>query len=272
MKIGILGYGNMGAAMAERLKTKYQVFVFDKDPDKTKDASGLTVVKSIEELVNSSNAIIMAVKPQDFETALAEIKRSGSSHLVISIAAGITTSYIEARLGKRAVIRVMPNLPAKVGAGMICLTRGKYTTEIDLSFAQSLFNRMGVTMSVEENMMNAVTGVSGSGPGFLYDLLNNLPRSEWDKFIREEFIPKLAYVAGQVGFNPREAAILAKNTAEGSMTLLRESKLTAVILRVRVTSHKGTTEAGLAMLQGKIANLEAAVKAAIRRSEELSSK
>jgi pyrroline-5-carboxylate reductase len=272
MKIGILGFGNMGSAMGERLKLKYQVFVFDKDAEKTKDCPGITVVKSLDDLANSANALILAIKPQDFEKSLEEIKKHEQMHLIISIAAGITTSYIEARLGKKAVIRAMPNLPAKVGEGMIGITKGKYATDIDLSFVQGLFNRLGKTLVVEERMMDAITAVSGSGPGFLYELINNIPRAEWDSFIKEQFVPKLSYAAGQIGFTPEQAGLLAETTAQGSLSLLHISKIPAAILKVRVTSKGGTTEAGLLALHGKVENLELAVRAAFKRSEELSRK
>ncbi|MCX5707660.1 MAG: pyrroline-5-carboxylate reductase [Candidatus Omnitrophica bacterium] len=272
MKIGILGFGNMGAAMGERLKLKYQIFVFDKDVDKTKECAGITVDKSLEELANCANALILAIKPQDFEKSLEEIKKHEQMYLIISIAAGITTSFIEARLGKKAVIRAMPNLPAKVGEGMICITKGKYATDIDLSFVQGLFNRLGKTLIVEERLMDAVTAVSGSGPGFLYELINNIPRAEWDKFIKEEFVPKLSYAGMQVGFTAEQAKLLAETTAQGSMSLLHQSKTSAAILKVRVTSPGGTTEAGLSALKGKVENLELAVRVALKRSEELSRK
>jgi pyrroline-5-carboxylate reductase len=272
MKIGILGFGNMGAAIGERLKLKYQVFVFDKDLEKTKGCAGITVVKSLEELVNSGNALILAIKPQDFEKSLEEIKKHEQPHLIISVAAGITTSFIESRLGEKSVIRAMPNLPAKVGEGMICITKGKYATDIDLSFVQGLFNRLGKTMVINEALMDAATAVSGSGPGFLYEMLNNTLRVEWDRFIKEQFIPKLSYAAAQIGFSAEQADLLAETTALGSMSLLHISKVPAAILKVRVTSRGGTTEAGLAALQGKVGNLELAVRAALRRAEELSKK
>ena len=272
MKIGILGFGNMGAAMGERLKLKYQVFVFDKDVDKTKGCAGITVVKSLEELANSANALILAIKPQDFEKSLEEIKKHVQLHLIISIAAGITTSFIESRLGNKAVIRAMPNLPAKVGEGMICITRGKYATDIDLSFVQGMFNRLGHTLVIDEKLMGAATAVSGSGPGFLYEMINNIPRAEWDKFIKEQFVPKLSYAGEQIGFTAEQAKLLAETTALGSMSLLHQLKVPAAVLKVRVTSRGGTTEAGLLALRGKIENLELAVRAAFKRSEEMSRK
>ncbi len=272
MKIGILGFGNMGAAIAERLKLKYEIFVFDKDAVKTKGLAGVAVVKSLEELVDSASAMVLAVKPQDLDKCLEEIKKHDQLHLIISIAAGIPTSFLESRLGNKSVVRVMPNLPVKVGAGMICITRGKYATNIDMSFAQTLFSRMGKILVIEEKMMDAVTAVSGSGPGFLFDLLDNTPKTEWDKFVREEFIPKFGSAAVQIGFTPEQAQLLAETTANGSIKLLQELKASAGILKLRVASKGGTTEAGLSALKGKIDNLELAVRAALARSEELSRK
>jgi pyrroline-5-carboxylate reductase len=272
MKIGILGYGNMGSAIGERLKDKYQLFVLDKETDKTSGVSGLTVVESLKELASSAKIMIMAVKPQDFEATLAELKKYTPMDLIVSIAAGITTSYIESRLDGAAVIRVMPNLPAKVGEGMICLSRGRYASETDLSFSRALFDRMGRTLVVEEKMMDAVTAVSGSGPGFLYGLLGNISEPQWDGFIREKFIPGLAAAAYRAGFPKDQAQLLARATALGGMALLRESKVSPGILKDRVASKGGTTEAGLAVLQAKVENLDQAVKAAMSRSEELSKK
>jgi len=166
----------------------------------------------------------------------------------------------------------MPNLPAKVGEGMIGITKGKHANDIDLSFVQGLFNRLGKTLIVEEKLMDAITAVSGSGPGFLYELINNIPRVEWDKFIKDQFIPKLSYAAVQIGFTAEQSRLLAETTAMGSMSLLHISKVPAAILKVRVTSRGGTTEAGLSALDGRIGNLELAVRAALKRAEELSSK
>lgn len=272
MKIGIIGYGNMGAAIADRLKSKYQVFVTDKDEEKTKGCFGLTVVKSREELANLANTLILAVKPQDLEAVLSEIEKYNQIHLIISIAAGIPISFIESRLGKRAIIRAMPNLAVKAGAGMTCIARGNHTTEIDLSFVQSMFNRLGQTLVIDEKLMDAATAVSGSGPGFLYELLINLPRADWDKFIREEFVPKLSHAGVQSGFSSEQARFLAEATAQGSLSLLHEARVAPAILKSRVASKGGTTEAGLLVLKGNIENLELAVRAALRRSQELSKK
>ncbi len=269
MKIGILGFGNMGAAIAERVKDKHQLFIFDKDTGKTDNISIATVAVSVSDLLNNAEVVILAVKPQDFEPVLIEIKKDIERQLVISIAAGITTSGIERLLGEAQVVRVMPNLPVKVGKGMTCLARGKYVSEINLSLARKIFELTGKTLVVNENMMNAVTAVSGSGPGFLYEFLSRLSSEEWDKFIQEKFIPAFSGAARKVGFSKEQARILADTTAFGSLALLKQSQSPPEVLRRQVTSKGGTTEAGLAVLAGKIENLELAVKAALKRAEEL---
>jgi pyrroline-5-carboxylate reductase len=272
MKIVILGYGNMGSAIADRLKNKYQIYAFDKDRSKLAGAQGISVVNSLEELANASKIMVLAIKPQDFGSILAELKKFNVIHLIISIAAGITTAHIESVLDKKAVIRVMPNLPAKAGEGMICLSRGKYATETDLLFARSLFNNMGKTLIVEERMMDGVTAVSGSGPGFLYALLGRIEEAGWDDFVLNEFIPKLADAARLAGFTEEQAQLLAQTTAHGSMVLLREAKVSPEALKTRVSSKGGTTEAGLAVLAGNVENLASAVRTAMKRSRELSVK
>ncbi|MFH0828353.1 MAG: pyrroline-5-carboxylate reductase, partial [Candidatus Omnitrophota bacterium] len=266
MKIGILGYGNMGSAIAGRLKDKHQLYIFDKDAGKANNVSIATIAVSIPDLLDKSEVVILAVKPQDFAPVLIEIKKNIGQQLFVSIAAGITTAGIETLLGEAKVVRAMPNLPVKAGKGMTCLARGKYASEINLSFAREIFDLTGKTLVVGENMMNAVTAISGSGPGFLYEFLSHLPAAEWDKFIQERFIPAFSGAARKVGFSDGQARLLAETTAYGSLALLKESQSPPEVLRRQVTSKGGTTEAGLAILDGKIENLESAVRAALKRA------
>jgi len=270
IKIGIIGYGAMGAAIAEGLKTKYQVLVFDKDAAKTSKCTILTVLPTLEELLAQATTLIIAVKPQDIDRVLIKAAQVQAHQLIVSICAGIPTAYIEKQLAKAHVIRVMPNLAITANAGMTCLCKGAYSTAVDLSFVQGLFSKLGKTMVVEEDRMNAVTAVSGSGPGFLFALLKDKPRQQWEQFISEEFVPGLVKAAEGVGFSATGAAVLAEVTASGSMSLIEKTRTSPDILCVRVTSRGGTTEAGLAVLKGDIQNLSAAVEAARDRAEELS--
>ncbi|MCM8779780.1 MAG: pyrroline-5-carboxylate reductase [Candidatus Omnitrophica bacterium] len=266
--IGIIGFGNMGKAIAERIKSRYMVSVFDKDKTKTKNLKRINVADNIAELVNGVNTIILAVKPQDFENVLDSIKDCVNDRLIISIAAGIPINYIARRLRKAKVIRVMPNLAVKIGKGMNYLSKGKFTSKSDLFFAKRIFGLTGKTMVIKENMMNAATAVSGSGPGFLFALLEKRPKKEWLKYCNEYFIPELRKAALDAGFSRGQARLVSVATAKGSLELLKRTYCPPAVLCARVASRGGTTEAGLKVLYKK--GLNAAVRAALRRAKELS--
>lgn len=268
-KIGIIGFGNMGSAIAERLKKDFEVFVFDKDKLKTKNFKGINVAENVIGLVSNVDTVIVAVKPQDFENLLNEIKDFIKNKLIISIAAGITTKYIEKRMGKVKVIRVMPNMPARIGKGMSCLCKGGFTCEEELSFAKKLFNRLGKTLVLQEEMMDGATAISGSGPGFLYDFIENKNSAAIRKFADEVFMPSLSASAERIGFSKEQAKILASATTSGSLFLLEATKLPASDLKRQIASKGGTTEAGLEVLHNG-GTLEDAVKAALKRAKQLS--
>lgn len=268
--IGIIGCGNMGSAIATCLKSRYKIWAFDKDKNKTKNISGIQTAKDNADLVNKADIIILAVKPQDFDGVLDEIKPCIEDKLIISIAAGITTGYIERYLGAARVIRAMPNLPAKVAAGMICLYKGKSANNEDLIFSEELFGNLGWTLVLsDEDMINAATAVSGSGPGFLYDAVENKSIEEAKEFAKYIFIPSLAASAEKVGFTKEQAMKLAKVTTDGSISFLEQTNISPAEAKKMVASKKGTTEAGLEVLH-KGGTLEQAVEAAKKRAEELS--
>lgn len=271
--IGIIGFGNMGSAIAQRIKKDYEVWVFDKkDIKQTTSMFRINVAKSILEAAERSNGcVILAVKPQDVDSVLEEISSTKINSL-ISIAAGISISYIKKRLGGANVVRIMPNLPIKVGKGTICIAEDSLSPEDRLLFAVGSLDSLGRIFYIRENMMDAATAVAGSGPGFFFALVEGIPRKDWEQFAREVFALSLGNAALAVGFDTEIAQELAMETAIGSLTLLQQSALSPEALRMQVTSKGGTTEAGLEALEGKIENLTKAVRAALRRAEELSKK
>ena len=269
-RIGIIGYGNMGSAIAGWIKTEFQLFIFDKDKNKTANQSGIKVCASVRDLMNSVDAAILAVKPQDFDGLLNELKGYLKGKLVISIAAGVTTAHIEKLLGSARVIRVMPNFPVKIKEGMTCICKGKLVGEEDLKFAEELFDRVGKTLVINENMMNAATAVSGSGPGFFCDLVEGKSLEQIKFFSEQYFIPYLTAAARNRGFSPQEAEILSVTTGAGAVQYLIKEGVTPAEVKKQVASQGGTTEAGLKELDHDIKNLENAVKAALRRAKELS--
>jgi len=274
IKVGIIGYGNMGQAIGERIKHKYAVTAFDKIKSIT--SKNITVVKNSIDLVKQSEVIILAVKPQDFESVLDAIQDSVTADkLIISIAAGITTAYLEKYLGKNRIVRVMPNLPAKIGEGMICICKGKHAYKKDIDFTKKIFSYMGKTKVINnEEMMDDVTAVSGSGPGFFYDYMEKqkIDYQHIDSKIKKDFDLALAnsLIDLKNKWTMDSALELASITTAGSIALIKAVGSTPWELKKQVTSKGGTTEAGLKVLRGKKENLSKAVKAAVKRAKELS--
>ena len=267
--IGMIGCGNMGSAICQRLKDFYDLAVFDKDANKTNKLTDINVASNIADLAKKSDVIILAVKPQDFDNLLADIKNYIKDKLLISIAAGITTNYIEKKISNVRVIRVMPNMPAKIGKGMSCLCKGKVATEDDLNFVKQLFDNLGETLILNEDMMDAATAISGSGPGYLYYLSENKSMDEIKKFANEVFISSLRASAESIGFSLKQADILARTTVLGGIALIEQTKLAPSELKKQIASKGGTTEAGLEVLH-KGGSLKDAVRAALKRAKELS--
>jgi pyrroline-5-carboxylate reductase len=271
--IGIIGFGNMGSAIAEQLKERYQIFCFDKDKSKTEKLNDLNIAKDIVGLTKKVDTVIIAIKPQDFGIILNEIKDSVQGKLVISIAAGITTGFIEKYLENVRVVRTMPNMPARIGEGMTCICKGKFATDEDLNFVEELFGYLGRTISLNEGMMDAATAISGSGPGYYFDIVESHQKEYKDNpnKILKDFINSLAEAAEGIGFSKEEARLLAMNTGPASQLLLEKTKLSPQDLKKQITSKGGTTEAGLEVLH-KDGSLIEAVKAALKRAKELSKK
>lgn len=267
-RIGIIGFGNMGSAIAQRIKTKYNIAVFDIDKAKTENVTGEKIAESVIDLVRDVEIVILAVKPRDFDSVLNEIKDYAKNKLIISIAAGVNTNYIEKYLDEARVTRVMPNLPAKIGKGMICLCLGSSANKEDLTITEQLFRNLGEVLILNEDMMDEATAISGSGPGYLYDWGKGKNKEEIRKYAQDIFIPFLAIAAQGLGFTEKQANILAKVTASGSIAFLEESGLSPSELKRQVASKGGTTEAGLEVLH-KGGSLEEAAKAALSRAKEL---
>lgn len=275
-RIGIIGFGNMGSTIALQLKNDYRILVFDKDIGKTNGLTDITVAKESLELVAKADIVLLAIKPQDFAGILDEIKEVIADKLIISIAAGISTGFIEKALGAVRIVRAMPNISAKVGEGTTCLAKGAFATLSDIDFAENIFDYMGETIVIEEGLMNAATAISGSGPGYCYDLMltghiDTANMEEVKKFVKENFVPRLAAAARSIGFSADEAEFLSVTTGNGCIGLLKKTKFTCVELIKQIASKAGTTEAALEVLH-KGGSLDEAVKAALARAEQLSNK
>lgn len=261
MNIGMIGGGNMGEALINGLWKENTIYVCEQDRAKRKRLAVRykAVLSTVEEIANNCSVIILAVKPQDMDVVLDGLKTMArAKHLVISIAAGITSQYFEKKLGaKTRVVRAMPNMPAQIGKGITALSKGKFATAADLKKAERLLKAVGETVVVKETEMDAVTAVSGSGPAYV--------------FLFAECMMK---AARKLGLSQAAARDLVFHTLTGSTQQLNTVKIDPEILRARVTSKGGTTQAALEVFaKSKIDQIfQKALAAAKNRSRALAKK
>lgn len=167
----------------------------------------------------------------------------------------------------------MPNLPARIGKGMVCLSKGKYASGADLDFTKELFEYLGKTQLLSEKMMNAATAISGSGPGYYFDAVES-KKKEYEnnpKKFMDDFIVSLTEAAEGIGFDKPTAKFLAHWTIVYSEGMLKQTGLQPEELKKQVASRDGTTEAALEVLHNG-GSLAEATRAAVRRAQELSKK
>jgi pyrroline-5-carboxylate reductase len=209
---------------------------------------------AILEAPEKTDGAVVAVKPDDVESACGAIAAAGC-HRVLSIAAGVTLARLEQALGGDIpVVRAMPNTPALIGAGAAAIAPGSRASDDDLEWAESILSAVGVVVRVPENLLDAVTGLSGSGPAYVF-------------LVAEALIE-----AGVLAGLPRDVSTtLTNQTLLGAARLLTETGDGPEALRAAVTSPGGTTVAGLRALEqaGVRAALLDAVMAATERSREL---
>ncbi|MDH5672620.1 MAG: pyrroline-5-carboxylate reductase [Myxococcales bacterium] len=218
---------------------------------------GIVTTSDNGEAASTASVVVLSVKPQVLPALLPELGAPVGDALVVSIAAGVRLSVIEAGLGDGAarVVRAMPNTPALVCAGATAIAAGSRATDADLQTAEAIFRSVGIVERVEEAALDAVTGLSGSGPAYVFLLAE-----------------AMAAAGAAVGLPPEQAARLSAQTLFGAAKLLIESGRDPAELRRQVTSPGGTTEAGLGVLaeldfQGIVAR---AIARATERSRELS--
>jgi len=275
-KVGVIGFGNMGSVIAAKLAeetAEYSVFIFDKDKNKLKDNGLFSLRNDPSSLVSCVDTVILAVKPQEMGHLLKEIKSSINKKLVISIAAGISTAYIERFLTDARIIRAMPNIAAKIAESVTCLCKGSKADEGDLAFAKELFYYLGTVRNIDERLMNAATAISGSGPGYIFHFIesNNIDSKNIPDHTCHDMMRRLEKAAESLGFEDEDAAFLAANTVNASISLLKVTGFKPQELREQVSSKGGTTEAGLEVLR-KGGSWEEAALAALKRAEELSNR
>ncbi len=252
----LIGCGNMGAAVVQAARSRFDhLLAFDPNADKCLALDGVTIVDEPAQAVEQAQVVLLAIKPQVMADAIRPIAPVAANRLFVSVAAGITTRWLEERLPGGRVVRTMPNTPLLVNAGAVGLCGGATATTDDLAIARLLFGD-AVMVEVDESRMDAVTAISGSGPAYFF-----------------AFVEALASAGVAAGLSVEDAGALARQTFIGAARLLAESDESPVELRRRVTSPNGTTAAALASFEkSKLERIvENAVLAARDRGRELAS-
>ena len=256
----LLGCGKMGSAMLagwlEGGLPAASVWVIDPYPSDWLQATGVHINV---DLPQDPAIVLIAVKPQMMGAALPRLQALGNgSTLFVSVAAGTSIATFEEILGSETpIVRAMPNTPAAIGRGITAVIGNSKTSEADLALAQGLLSAVGQVVRLEsEAQMDAVTGVSGSGPAYVFHLIETLA------------------AAGEAQGLPADLAMqLAKATVAGAGALAEASEEDPAQLRINVTSPNGTTQAALEVLMGEAEGfpplMNRAVTAATERSKEL---
>jgi len=258
--VGIVGFGNMGEAVALGLiRNKLAaVHVYQTDgANKTKALKNkkLTVHESLASLVTASGIVVIAVKPQTVPRLLEELRPLAKGKAFISVAAGLATTVFQNELGND-VVRFMPNLAAKVGRSVVGVSAAAACAPIVAEQAMSIAQAIGTAVAVPERLLAAVTGLSGSGIAFVF-----------------HFIHALALGGVREGFAYPQALSLALDTVDGAVALLRETGEHPIAFESKVCSPAGTTIEGVKTLErlGLTDAVMEAVSAASHRAQELGS-
>ncbi len=268
MRIGIVGAGNMGSALVRGLigsgkSIPEMISIFDLDPTKAlilQQEVKIRAVRDIRGTIESDTEIlVLAVKPQSVGDVIDSIVHKIHDKLtIVSVAAGISTDFILSCLNRPArVIRAMPNAAAMVGASATALCKAGIADDADLRKALDIFSAIGLAVTVEERMMNVVTALSGSGPGYLFPIMEALTDG-----------------AVLMGLDRPTARALAVQTFKGAAIMALSENEPFSSLKDRITSSGGTTIAGLKVLEqsGLRGVLMDTIRAATLRAEELEGK
>jgi len=263
-KIGIIGTGNMGEALIDgllhsRSSVPENIICSDVKKEKLKtvrEKYGITSKTNNPDVVKASDIIIYAIKPQIMTKILKETADFlDLSKIIISIAAGVPLSAIESCLNKELrLVRVMPNIAAFVREGASAIAPGRHTSEGDLKIAKAVFDSVGKSVIIEESLMDAITGLSGSGPAYIFLIVD-----------------ALADAGVKMGIARDDALFLSSQTVLGAAKLLMDTKEHPGKLKDKVTSPGGTAIVGLHTLEegGLRTTLINAVEAATNRAKEL---
>ncbi len=259
MAIYFLGGGNMASAIIAGLRAQSSddnIIVANRSADKNQILEQKFAVQTafrLPENINANDVVILAVKPQDMRNALTDVQTH--SALILSLAAGLEVATLSHWLNSNRIIRVMPNTPCAVGLGISGLFAATGASDADKVVAEKIMSACGVTIWVEnENMMHAITAISGSGSAYAFYLMNALKQAATD-----------------FGFTDKQAHELALQTFRGAVMLAAQSGEDFAVLQQKVTSKGGTTFAALTKFDecGVASGVQQGAQAAAARSMEL---
>lgn len=254
----------MGLTYAEGMAqspylNRRNLMIFDVSPEKTEALSAIPhfdAYEKLEDCLPKADVVFVAVKPYHSDELFATMKEQVNDQQVfVSLMAGVTIENIQKGLGVKKVIRTMPNLPAKVGKGVTSFTESKEVSRIELIMVRNLLDTTGEAIHVEnENFVNASTGISGSGPAYVF-----------------YFMQSMLEAALKMGFSENDSKVLVSQTFEGAVALFNDSDLSPTSWMDRVASKGGTTRAALDSMEDN--NIKELIKeaayAAFNRATEL---
>lgn len=258
-RVTIIGAGNMGQAMAKALiqEGSWSVTLVDRPDKKIKSISGAKLAKSIQTGLKDAQVILLAVKPQDGKNALASMRTCiPPSAILISIMVGATLKGLVRESGHKKIVRAMPNMPAQIGLGMTVWCATKELGLTQRRTVQNLLESFGEAQEVkQEQLVDVATAISGSGPAYVFALAEYMQEA-----------------GKRLGLSPDTARRVTIQTLVGSSHLLKHSEEDAGVLRKKVTSKRGTTEAAFKIFDSKRTKqiYLTALKAAFARAKKVS--
>ncbi len=264
MKVLVIGAGNMGLTYAEGMASsvllnRKKLMIYDVSPEKIislKEMSLFNVFENLEDCLPKADIVFIAVKPYHSEELFEQMKTMvNKDQIFVSLMAGVTIETIQEQLGVQKVVRTMPNLPAQVGKGVTSYTESREVSRVELLMIRNLLDTTGESIRVKnENFIDASTGISGSGPAYVFYFMNSMLEA-----------------ARKMGFSENDSKVLVSQTFEGAVELFNKNDLSPTLWMERVASKGGTTRAALdSMDDNNVKELiKEAAYAAFNRAVEL---
>ena len=264
MKVLVIGAGNMGLTYSEGMATspllnKHKLRIYDTDPKKIerlRKDTRFNVFDTLDDCLPKADIVFIAVKPYHSDELFEQMKPMlNDNQIIVSLMAGVTIDSVKKKLGRKKVIRTMPNLPAQVGKGVTSYTESVDVSRIELLMIRNLLDTTGTSIHVDsEKFIDASTGISGSGPAYVF-----------------YFMQSMLEAALKMGFSDFDSKVLVSSTFEGAIELFNQSNLSPKRWIDKVASKGGTTQAAIDSMEDNNVKqlIQDAAYAAFERAVEL---